>query len=140
MKDSHARIKELESRLVREKQALSRLKSERSQLDRDICSRNARVDSLKKQLDVVRSTSENVIVSEHAILRYLERVEGIDIEAIKHKMVSQSAEKQIKALGSGVFPVGVSHKLRVRKGYVVTVLTEDLHPESVKKGKTGQKQ
>lgn len=135
MKDSHAKIKELESRLVRERQALSRLRSEKSALDRDIASRLARVNNLQRQLESVKSTSDNVIVSEHAILRYLERVQGVDIEEIKRKIVSQSAEKQIKALGSGVFPVGGSHKLRVRKGYVVTVLTKDLHPESVKKRK-----
>lgn len=135
MRDSHAKIKELESRLVREKQALSSLKSEKANLERDIAHRQARVNRIKSDLENVRSTSESVIVSEHAILRYLERVEGIDIEAVKRKIVSRSAETQIKALGSGVFPVGASHKLRVRKGYVVTVLTEDLHPDSVKKRK-----
>ena len=135
MNDSHAKIKELESRLVRERQALSSLKSERATLERDIATRQRRVKDLSQKLDHIRKTSEKVIVSEHAILRYLERVEGLDIESIKRKMVSNSAERQIKNLGSGIFPVGASHKLRVRKGYVVTVLTEDIHPESVKKRK-----
>jgi predicted nuclease with TOPRIM domain len=135
MRDSHAKIKELESRLVREKQALSSLKSERSSLERDIASRQNRIRRLTDDLERVKKTSDKVVVSEHAILRYLERVEGLDIEDVKRKMVSNSAEKQIKNLGSGIFPVGASHKLRVRKGYVVTVLTEDIHPKSVKKGK-----
>ena len=139
MRDSHAKIKELESRLVRQKQALSSLRSERNTIDREIASREARTRNLKNQLETVRKTADNVIVSEHAILRYLERVEGVNIEDIKRRMVSSSAEKQIKSLGSGIFPVGESHKLRVRKGFVVTVLTEDIHPKSVKKGRDFQK-
>ena len=135
MRDSHSRIKELESRKRRLEDTIRRLRADKSEISKEIGIKESSLRSIDQQLDRIRNASGSVVVTEHAILRYLERVEGIDIEAVKNRMVSESAQRQIKNLGSGVFPVGSSHKLRVRKGHIVTVLTEDLHGDICKKKK-----
>lgn len=62
------------------------------------------------------------LVSDHAVVRYLERIEGVDIEAIKKKILPEHMVKMTKALGNGYYPVGDTHKIRVKDGIVVTVL------------------
>lgn len=65
---------------------------------------------------------EEVIVSEHALLRYCERVLGIDLEEIKHKLLPESTIDQIKTLKSGIFP-SKDLKLVVKNKIVVTITT-----------------
>lgn len=61
-------------------------------------------------------------VSDHAIVRYLERVKGLDIKAIKEEIAPQHVRNQIRALGSGYYPVDGKFKIRVKNGVVITVL------------------
>ena len=66
------------------------------------------------------------VVSEHAILRYLERVEGVDIEAIKQKILSPKVREYIDTLVSGNFPLEENNKImiRVKNRVVVSVVNK----------------
>lgn len=44
---------------------------------------------LRKRLKQVAASTESVRATDHAIIRYLERVVGMDIEALKKEMVSK---------------------------------------------------
>jgi hypothetical protein len=68
--------------------------------------------------------SNNVVVTEHAIVRYFERVLGYDISEIKSHIVPQKTAEQIKICKTGLFPVN-NFKLRVKKGTVVTLVKGD---------------
>lgn len=58
-------------------------------------------------------------VSDHAVLRYLERVEGVDIEAIRRE-IGRRADRGIEAGACGVVSGGFVY--RIEAGVVVTVL------------------
>ncbi|HEB41819.1 MAG TPA: hypothetical protein ENI08_02240 [Candidatus Dependentiae bacterium] len=60
-------------------------------------------------------------LSEHAILRYLERVEGIDIEKLRSEIMTTKVIEMIKMLGTGTIPSG-KYKLRVIDNVVVTII------------------
>ena len=83
------------------------------------------LENLKKTEDDQLNAANGIIVSEHAIIRYFERVLGFDIEKIKREMVPEKIKDQIKLMKSGLFPVGELYKLRVRQRTIVTLLTED---------------
>lgn len=72
----------------------------------------------------IASLEAEPCVSDHAIVRYIERVYGIDIEAIKAELLTEDAREQIKIVGSGKIPSG-PFTLVVKRGTVVTVLTEE---------------
>ena len=61
------------------------------------------------------------VVTEHAILRYLERVRGVDIEAIRQEMLDPKIVGFIDTLGSGLIPHPNGYKLVVKKRVIVTV-------------------
>lgn len=73
--------------------------------------------------DIAKSAS--VVVSEHALCRYVERVIGIAPDELRGKVVPADVEAVIRQMGDGTYPVGDTHRVKVRGGVVVTVLTNE---------------
>lgn len=64
-------------------------------------------------------------VSDHAVLRYLERVQGVDIEALRRE-IGRAVDLHLDHPGAcGVVVAGFSYKL---KGGVVTTVTPQNRP------------
>ena len=61
------------------------------------------------------------IVTDHAVLRYLERVEGVDIEAIRRE-IGRRADRAIGIGASGVVCEGFVY--RIIGGRVVSVMRQ----------------
>lgn len=74
-------------------------------------------------------------VSDHAIVRYLERVKGMDIKALKKEILSDGLATKVRQLGDGYYPVKGKYKIRVKDGVVVTVLKPQM---SVRRRGTGK--
>ena len=90
------------------------------------------IADLQKKIDEVdkriKEITETPVVSEHAMLRYFERVEGYDLEEIRRKIMPERVEEQVKLIQTGTFPVGVngsSFRVRAKNRVVLTVLTKD---------------
>lgn len=63
-------------------------------------------------------------VTDHAILRYLERVKEIDIEEVRTHLENSENEKmkkQVKILGEGYFPME-DCKIYIQNNTVITVI------------------
>lgn len=82
------------------------------------------LSKINQDIDRIKGHGGKLVVSEHAILRYFERVMKFDIEEIKKKILPDEQENQIKVLGSGTFSVE-THRLKVRNGVVITILTDN---------------
>lgn len=85
-------------------------------------------DEIRKKLSVSETELRNLhspdgepVVSEHAVLRYLERVQGLDIEAIKDEILAGRRE-QIRKLNSCNIKMPNGSKMVVRGRVVVTIL------------------
>ena len=80
---------------------------------------------IKQQIDSLKSKDVGkIIVSEHSLLRYIERVLGIDLNVLRNKILSDEDAKVISALGNGTFPKD-GFKIKIKDGVVVTVLGEN---------------
>jgi hypothetical protein len=60
-------------------------------------------------------------VTDHAIVRYLERVKGIDMDIIRAELASPTAEIADK-FGAPIVILSSGHRVVVRNGCVSTVL------------------
>ena len=71
--------------------------------------------------------AQAVTVSDHALVRYIERVLGVDVEQIRAEMLPPDAAAGLRRLGSGRYPMrgpdGPYHVV-VKDGTVVTVLDD----------------
>lgn len=71
---------------------------------KDINTITEKMDEIKKQQKAIEEQSA-IVVTEHAMLRYLERVKGIDLAAIQKEIVSDQIRMQVQVLGgSGQYP------------------------------------
>lgn len=76
----------------------------------------------KKQLEALKDVSE-IQVSDHAVIRYMERVLGLDIKAFREQIARGELGAAIKCFESGKFPVkGVNGTVKavVDSGKIVT--------------------
>jgi len=71
--------------------------------------------------EIYKLESIGPIVSEHAILRYLERIMNIDISEIKDKILDGGIYEQVKTLSSGHFVSANGFKVVSRNNVIVTV-------------------
>ena len=90
-----------------------------------------RVEKLQRRLksierDLEACTRDTPIVSEHALLRYVERVLGYDLEVLTTAILTETVLAQIATVGSGQFPVdscGHNFIAVVKQNVVVTIET-----------------
>lgn len=72
-----------------------------------------------------RRVRAGIYVSDHAIVRYLERVLGIDIEQLKDQIISDELLRHVEKFGTtGAFPVNGENPYLVilDKKQIVTIL------------------
>ena len=124
MSAEHSELKHLQRQIAESNTKIKNLNEEKRKIE----------EVLKKEVDIrnqlndevaqLKKNNEKVVVSEHAMLRYIERVMGVDLDEVKRKILPEEVEVSASKLGAGVFPAD-THKVRIRDGVVVTILTEE---------------
>lgn len=115
-----AKLKALETQIKNVTKTLQKLQSERAKTDSEIAKINKQLLNLNKEKQQLLQNDKPVIVSEHAVIRYLERVKGIDIEAIKKTILNKETEQKLKILGQCIYPCD-GYKLVFKDNTIVTV-------------------
>ena len=120
-------------------QEISRLKREIGVLHELVVHHRAQAQSTEKEIDVVkrriemlRDVSDNhmvkreletgVDVTDHAVIRYIERVMGIDVAELRRRIAGGTVTKCAGVIGDGRYPVEPGVKAVVRGGKVVTII------------------
>ena len=121
---------------IRNSQKLKQLQSRKTKLEVDLKGLGKEVkdkqqaqskafnqlNSVKREIELLKTT--DIVVSEHAILRYLERTMGLDLEQVKSQILTTDNIILIKNMGNGKYPVGNGSglKLVVKQNTVVSVV------------------
>ncbi len=93
------------------------------------------ITKTQQALSRVNAGESALRASDHAILRYLERVKGVDVEAAKAEMLADKMEEQALEFHSGEFPsADGSHYLNV-KDFVVVTCYDKLRTPKMRKSK-----
>jgi TolA-binding protein len=123
--DNHARLKGLRTQETRVRGQLDQLKQDQAKVSREITTLSEQLKNIQTEIESLKSPEE-ILITEHAILRYLERVKGIDIEAIKQEILPKNVRDQAMVLGgsSGKYPTA-THTVIVKTGVVVTIIPKD---------------
>ena len=73
----------------------------------------------------VEHEASTIVVSEHALLRYFERILGYDLDALSAALMPPATVDLVTRLGSGTYPVvveGQTVRVRVQDRVATTVL------------------
>lgn len=108
---------ETAERLKTPLESLSRLKTALDEINHELSDRRAR-DAMVPS------------ISDHALLRYIERVHGIDIQALRQGLLTDNTVKAIKAGAAAVKTEECT--LVIRDMTVVTVMVEEKRPKPKK--------
>lgn len=113
-------LKSLQGRLEKEKAERFAYLLQVEDLNRKITECNRRANDLKGQIKEL--TKDDLVVSEHCILRYLERVELVSIDQVEGKILTEELRRLVGILGGGKFPIGdTGHHVVVKNGICITI-------------------
>jgi len=122
---SSQELKRLQSLLNQLQLEFKALKESGTRLKMEIATKEKQIKEVEQKIHTLKGANENIIVSEHAIIRYLERVYKLDLEKIKGEILPTTIAKQAKVIGNGRYGV-VDHTLLIKDNVVVTVLTDNM--------------
>lgn len=114
-------LKKLQSLLNKFNSEAETIKIQISAMQKEYNQKTKEVNNLKKEIAKYQAKGEP-IVSEHALLRYLERVEKLDLEEYKNLILDEEILRQIEILGtSGTFLNSKGFKVVMKNNVVITV-------------------
>jgi chromosome segregation ATPase len=121
---TEAELKKLLSQRARLELEYEDVKRQRASLSEEINFKHTQIQKLDAEIKKLKVNSNELIVSEHAILRYLERVLDMDLEAIKANIVNEKIQAMVTKLGNGTYP-NDGFKLKIVDNVVVTIVTNE---------------
>jgi hypothetical protein len=123
MKSPSQSLKALQTKRDKTKQELHSASVDARDAQQKVAKIKSRLVAIDKEIEDL--TERDIVVSEHAMLRYCERVLKVDMTAVTKAILPEGVRIQVDTLGNGRFPVpGTSFAIKVKNGTVITV--EDL--------------
>lgn len=83
-----------------------------------------RISQIESNLHAIRlrmKEEEQKGVSDHAVIRYLERIRGVDVQGLRKQILSGITPAERQSYHETTDVACLHHTLRFRKGVVVTV-------------------
>lgn len=114
-------LKKLQSLLTKQKSEVEMIEREKELVEERLDIATKRLNEMKKELNELKK-NKKMIVSEHAILRYLERILGLDLKVIENEILTDDVVKQYKVLGNGKYPMGNGYKAVIKDNVVLTIV------------------
>lgn len=116
-------LKQLQSQLSTLEGKRNVLKNQVENIQQELSLANSQMQKIKNEINRLQMFEiKEINISEHAILRYIERVLMIDIEQIKSNVITDELKKLVSVLGgSGSYPVKDFKVVMVNK--TITTIT-----------------
>lgn len=116
-------LKQLQSQLSILDGKRNVLKNQVENIQQELSLANSQMQKIKNEINRLQMFEiKEINISEHAILRYIERVLMIDIEQIKSNVITDELKKLVSVLGgSGSYPVKDFKVVMVNK--TITTIT-----------------
>lgn len=95
----------------------------------ELLSKQKEYDTLRKNLNTIKekisklTSNKEIIISEHALLRYVERVLNIDVEEISNSILTDQFKTLVYTLGDGKIPLNNDFTAIVKDNVVTTIIS-----------------
>lgn len=79
---------------------------------------------LYQKLTNIRQSNHCIKITDHAVVRYLERVQKLEMETVVHQeLLTEPVRKMYAQLGDGTYPTGKgTTRVVIKEGTIVTVI------------------
>lgn len=123
IKDEEADKRKLNEEISIKKSEIRDLVAEVNEKDRNMSLALQEIKKIESRIN--KNTNVKMVISEHAMLRFIEREIGIDMSELQERILPEKNMKAISSLGNGEFPIG-DHKVVVKNNTVVTVISKNI--------------
>ena len=113
-------LKKLNTLQVKLQSEIEAIKIEREILNNKLQNAERNLGKIREEIKKLKEGNK-IIVSEHAMLRYIERVLGIDLKEIERRILTDEVKEQYKIVGNGRFPINDEFRALIRDNIVVTI-------------------
>lgn len=113
-------LKKLQSLLIKQKSEIDLIRRERQLINERLSVAERNLRNTEEELKKLK-TGNKIIVSEHAVLRYLERTMELDLKAVENEILTEETVKQYRTLGNGKYPVSNGCKAVIKDNVVLTI-------------------
>ena len=128
---NNSKIKSLQVQITKFQEEIKNYNLQLQDIQLDIATKQQQIKKYQDELKKLKSSKE-IIISEHAILRYIERVMKIDMEKLQNEVISKDFQTTLKNLGNGTYP-HKNHLLKIVDNVVVTIMANDEQSKTVPK-------
>ncbi len=130
MNDSSAMLKSLNTQIESTKkeilattEARVTLKSQDDFLVQKLRAFESSIAAARSEIEKLKKSEkkrDKLLVSEHCLLRYLERVKGLDIDGLKEEILVHEVTSSYNSFGDGKYPHPSGGRVIVKDGMVIT--------------------
>lgn len=118
---SATKLKSLKTQLRLRIDEYELLKQEVAQKQKECSEKKTMISALQDEITKIESVNE-LKLSEHAMLRYFERVHGYNLEEVESIIVTDKLKSLVEQLGgNGLYPCG-GFSVRIKDYTIVTVV------------------
>lgn len=118
VKDSQ-KLKGFQSRKAKLEVEIDELKEQQRGIQSKLSKAQNQLNGILGDIEALKD--KDIVISEHAILRYIERAMGLDLEQIKASILTDANKAAIKRLGNCKFPIGEGLKAVVKDNCIVSI-------------------
>ena len=116
-----AKIKNLQVMITKIKLEIDDLKTQQRSIGESMNKKLSMMQKYEEELQTIKERAKDLILSEHAILRYLERVYKLDTNKLYEEIVTQELKHNYERLGNGSYSVQ-DCMVKIVDNVIVTVL------------------
>ena len=118
IKQTH-QLKQLESRKAKLEVELQEEKSVISAMQKACNEKRQKIKTLNAQIKAI--SEKEPVLTEHAILRYLERKYSINLDEIRQEILTEDTKSLINTLQSAKIPIGDGLRAVVKNKTIITI-------------------
>ena len=115
------KIKNLQVMITKIKLEIEDLKTQQRSIGESMNKKLSMMQKYEEELQSIKERAKDLILSEHAILRYLERVYKLDTNKLYEEIVTQELKHNYARLGNGSYSVQ-DCMVKIVDNVIVTVL------------------
>ena len=116
-----AKIKNLQVMITKIKLEIDDLKTQQRSIGESMNKKLSMMQKYEEELQTIKERAKDLILSEHAILRYLERVYKLDTNKLYEEIVTQELKHNYERLGNGSYSVQ-DCMVKIVDNVIVTIL------------------
>jgi glutaredoxin 2 len=119
---SSTKLKSAQVRLNKVHEYISTTEADIKTLQQSLQKLKSQKGNIEAEIKRFTLANKELVVSEHALIRYMERVMDFDMTLIQGAMLEDQVKTAYKTFGNGTYPLTDGNKVVIKDNVIVSIL------------------